>query len=323
MEIPRSEQRDESLRSRKEAFEVLLEKEKCEVERLLAKLTANERRMEDYLQRILALEKELQSAKDDSRYKGNGPDEGSAGLGANDGSVSEWKRIAEECQSRLKEREVRHKEEVLPLEQRVADLRKQLEDWEASYRQSRDSRTVNALEMEAARLQKELSESKGQVAHWRKMCKEREARVEELVMELSSVKLQLQRQQPNKTLDIATILKENSNLRAALKTLEQMKMEVENEKVAVQDQLLEYQRKCGVFNKPRPPISTYKTAANRTGAGRVRAFPDGVMRATVTPSTRACPFCETEFAAAQLEMDKNDFMDHVNSCQGLSTSATQ
>ena len=33
---------------------------------------------------------------------------------------------------------------------------------------------------------------------------------------------------------IATILKENSNLRAALKTLEQMKMEVENEKVAVQ-----------------------------------------------------------------------------------------
>ena len=36
---------------------------------------------------------------------------------------------------------------------------------------------------------------------------------------------------------IATILKENSNLRAALKTVEQMKMEVENEKVAVQDQV--------------------------------------------------------------------------------------
>ena len=134
---------NESLRSRKEAFEVLLEKEKCEVERLLAKLTANERKMDDYLQRILALEKELQSAKDDSRYKGNGPDEGSAGLGANDGSVSEWKRIAEECQSRLKEREVRNKEEVRSLEQRVADLKKQLEDWEASYRQSRDSHTVN------------------------------------------------------------------------------------------------------------------------------------------------------------------------------------
>ena len=133
----------ESLCSRKEAFEVLLEKEKCEVERLLAKLAANERRMEDYLRRILALEKELQSAKDDSRFKGNGPHEGSAGLGPNDGSVSEWKRIAEECQSRLKEREVRNEEDVLSLEQKVADLRKQLENWEASYQQSRDSRTVN------------------------------------------------------------------------------------------------------------------------------------------------------------------------------------
>ena len=37
------------------------------------------------------------------------------------------------------------------------------------------------------------------------MCKEREARVEELVMELSSVKLQLQRKQPNKTLDVRGI----------------------------------------------------------------------------------------------------------------------
>ena len=134
---------NESLLSWKEAFEVLLEKERHEVERLRAKLAANERRMENYLQTRLALEKELQSAKDDSRFKGNGPHEGSAGLGANDGSVSEWKRIAEEWQSRLKEREVRHKEEVLSLEQKVADLRKQLENWEASYRQSRDSRTVN------------------------------------------------------------------------------------------------------------------------------------------------------------------------------------
>ena len=33
------------------------------------------------------------------------------------------------------------------------------------------------------------------------------------------------------------MLKENSNLRAALKTVEQMKMEVENEKVAIQDQV--------------------------------------------------------------------------------------
>ena len=134
---------NESLLSRKKAFEILLEEERCKVERLLAKLATSEQRMEDYLRRILALEKELQSAKDDSRYKGNGPHEGSAGLGGNDGSVSEWKRIAEECQSRLKEREVRNEEEVLSLEQKVADLRKQLQNWEASYRQSRDSRTVN------------------------------------------------------------------------------------------------------------------------------------------------------------------------------------
>ena len=131
---------NESLLSRKEAFEVLLEKERREGERLLAKLAANERKMEDYLQRILALEKELQSAKDDSRLKENGPDEGS---GPNGGSVSEWKRIALEWQSRSKEREVRHEEEVLSLEQRVADLRKQLKDWEANCRQSRHSRTVN------------------------------------------------------------------------------------------------------------------------------------------------------------------------------------
>ena len=134
---------NESLLSRKEAFEGLLEEERREGDRLLAKLTANERRMEDHLQRILALEKKLQSAKDDLRYKENGSDEGSAGLGANDGSVSEWKRIAEECQSRLKEIEVRNKEEVLSLERKVSDLRKQLENWEASYQQSRDSRTVN------------------------------------------------------------------------------------------------------------------------------------------------------------------------------------
>ena len=140
---------NESLLSRKEAFEGLLEEERREGERLLAKLATCEQRMEDYLQQILdyqqkisALEKKLQSAKDDSRYKGNGPGEGSAGLGANDKSVSEWKHIAEECQSRLKEIEVRNKEEVLSLEQRVSDLRKQLENWEASYQQSRDSRTV-------------------------------------------------------------------------------------------------------------------------------------------------------------------------------------
>ena len=36
---------------------------------------------------------------------------------------------------------------------------------------------------------------------------------------------------------IATMLKENSNLRAALKTVEQVNMEVENEKVALQDQV--------------------------------------------------------------------------------------
>ena len=42
---------------------------------------------------------------------------------------------------------------------------------------------------------------------------------------------------PSMLLQISAILKENSNLRAALKTVEQMKMEVENEKVAVQDQV--------------------------------------------------------------------------------------
>ena len=39
------------------------------------------------------------------------------------------------------------------------------------------------------------------------------------------------------SLQVSTLLKENANLRAALKTVEQMKMELENEKVAVQDQV--------------------------------------------------------------------------------------
>ena len=72
-----------------------------------------------------------------------------------------------------------------------------------------------------------------------------------------------------------------------------------------------------MFDKPHTPVALYKTAANRTGAGRARTFADGVVRATVAPSTKTCPFCKAEFAAAQLEMDENDFMDHVNSCQGL------
>ena len=77
-----------------------------------------------------------------------------------------------------------------------------------------------------------------------------------------------------------------------------------------------------MFDKPRPTVAPYKTASNRTGAGRARAFADGVVRATVAPTPRACPFCETEFATAQLEIDENDFMDHVNSCQGFSMSET-
>ena len=38
-------------------------------------------------------------------------------------------------------------------------------------------------------------------------------------------------------MEMSTLLKENANLRSALKTVEQMKMELENEKVAVQDQV--------------------------------------------------------------------------------------
>ena len=74
-----------------------------------------------------------------------------------------------------------------------------------------------------------------------------------------------------------------------------------------------------MFDKPHPPVVTCRSASNRTGAGKARAFADGIVRGTVTPSPRACPFCETEFSTGQLEWDENDFMDHVNSCQGLST----
>ena len=38
-------------------------------------------------------------------------------------------------------------------------------------------------------------------------------------------------------LQMSTLLKENANLRSALRTVEQMKMKLENEKVAVQDQV--------------------------------------------------------------------------------------
>ena len=75
-----------------------------------------------------------------------------------------------------------------------------------------------------------------------------------------------------------------------------------------------------MFDKPTPPIATYKTGSNRTGLGKARAFADGIVRGTLTPSPRACPFCKTEFAAGQLGRDENEFMDHVHSCQGLSAS---
>ena len=76
----------------------------------------------------------------------------------------------------------------------------------------------------------------------------------------------------------------------------------------------------GVFDKPHPPVATYKSASNRAGAGKARASADGIVRGTVTPSRRACPFCEAEFS--QLGSDESDFMDHVSSCQGLSASGT-
>ena len=74
-------------------------------------------------------------------------------------------------------------------------------------------------------------------------------------------------------------------------------------------QLLEYQRRCGVFNKPLPP-STYKTTA---AVGKARASADGIVKATLAPSVRVCPFCKREFG--QFECSERQFMDHVNNCR--------
>ena len=133
---------NDSFRSRKEAFEVLLERERDKVEGLRAELAANEHKVEEYLQKISTLKKEIHSAKDASKYKQDGTEDGTES-GGNDGTVSNWKRIADELQSQFKEKEMRHKEELVCLEQTVADLRKQLEKWETSCQQNRSSHLVN------------------------------------------------------------------------------------------------------------------------------------------------------------------------------------
>lgn len=129
-----------SFRSRKEAFEVLLERERDKVEGQCAELAANKHKIEKCLQRISALEKEVQSAKDALKYK---QDEAEEGTGSGGKDVSNWKLIADEWQIKLKEIEMRHKEEVVSLEQTVADLRRQLKKWEMSCQQNRSTHIVN------------------------------------------------------------------------------------------------------------------------------------------------------------------------------------
>ena len=75
-----------------------------------------------------------------------------------------------------------------------------------------------------------------------------------------------------------------------------------------------------MFDKPTPPIATFKTGSSRTGLGKARAFADGIVRGTLAPSSRACPFCKADFGP--LGSDESEFMDHVNNCQGLSASET-
>ena len=131
---------NESLCSRKEAFEGLLKEEKVKGEGLLADVADMEQRTVEYRQKISTLEKELQSAKNTLKYKQNGAEE-DRGPGRNDGSVLKWKRIAEEWQSKLTEIELRHNEEVDSLERTMEDLRKQLEKKETGCQQSH---TVNS-----------------------------------------------------------------------------------------------------------------------------------------------------------------------------------
>ena len=65
------------------------------------------------------------------------------------------------------------------------------------------------------------------------------------------------------------MLRENSNLRAALKTVERMKMEVENEKVAVQDQVRYEAWMCAQHTHMHARTYTHTRTRTHTHTGRV------------------------------------------------------
>ena len=130
----------DSYRSRKDAFEVLHEGAKDEVASLLAKLSAYEYRNQEYLQRILALERELKDATGQCVVTEFSKAQGTS---VTDESTLKWKQAADEWQRRFEDIEARYKEEVASTEQTVEQLRKQLEEWESGRRHNGVSHAVH------------------------------------------------------------------------------------------------------------------------------------------------------------------------------------